>query len=238
MHRSGTSLIARLLSEAGTDLGAHSGLIPGDQWNPDGYYEASDIVALNSRLIHGPLGRFAYFCLPTLETLRQRGRHESPQFAALATKYAGKLAKDPRFTLTAAVWAELSVPIDRIVICIREPSEVASSLRRRNWIPRMMALNLWAIHNSRMLRFIGSRKVCWIHYSHLLTPRNGPNELLRAAQYLGLELSYESAKRIVQQRVRVKATGMPTPKRLYSKNIEALWNTLCERHKVQSEAGL
>ena len=38
-HRSGTSLVARLLYESGADFGNPEGFYPPDQWNRGGYFE-------------------------------------------------------------------------------------------------------------------------------------------------------------------------------------------------------
>ena len=64
MHRSGTSLVAQLFFEAGADMGNPSTFYPTDKWNSDGYFEQTDILAINQPLINGFLGRFSYFWLP------------------------------------------------------------------------------------------------------------------------------------------------------------------------------
>ena len=63
MHRSGTSLVAKIFYEVGADLGPKETLYPGDRWNPDGYYEQPAIHSINMALIHGPFWKFSYFFL-------------------------------------------------------------------------------------------------------------------------------------------------------------------------------
>ncbi|MCA8893465.1 MAG: hypothetical protein KDA56_17015, partial [Hyphomonas sp.] len=49
MHRSGTSFLAkRLVSEGVVFPGPH---LPANEDNPEGYWEASDVVALNNRIL-------------------------------------------------------------------------------------------------------------------------------------------------------------------------------------------
>ena len=49
MHRSGTSLLGSILGALGVALPGP--LIPGDQHNPAGYFERSDITALQEELL-------------------------------------------------------------------------------------------------------------------------------------------------------------------------------------------
>lgn len=51
MHRSGTSLTASLISAWGAYAGEHH-LIPGDTWNPAGYWEYLPLVRLNMDLLN------------------------------------------------------------------------------------------------------------------------------------------------------------------------------------------
>ena len=61
MHRSGTSLVARLAFELGADFGDPETFYRPDRWNPDGYFEQIDIHAINMPLINGPLWKFSLF---------------------------------------------------------------------------------------------------------------------------------------------------------------------------------
>jgi len=54
MHRSGTSVLARGLQALGVSIGDN--LLPGNEWNPKGYFEHADIVGLNDTLL-GLVGR-------------------------------------------------------------------------------------------------------------------------------------------------------------------------------------
>ncbi|MCZ7545119.1 MAG: hypothetical protein M5R40_17055 [Anaerolineae bacterium] len=69
MHRSGTSLMGQLLHAVGIDMGTPDTFFPADRWNPDGYYEQRDIIRVNKALVRGPFWKFAYFRLPSTETI-------------------------------------------------------------------------------------------------------------------------------------------------------------------------
>src|SRR5204863_2465921 len=52
MHRSGTSMTARLLNVMGTYLGEESDLVPATAENPEGYWEHTGFVDVNDEILH------------------------------------------------------------------------------------------------------------------------------------------------------------------------------------------
>src|SRR4051794_41635661 len=52
MHRSGTSMVAKLLQEAGLYLGSIDDLMPSAEENPEGFYEHLGFVRLNDELLN------------------------------------------------------------------------------------------------------------------------------------------------------------------------------------------
>ena len=51
MHRSGTSMVARLLQQCGLDLGPTDQLLPPRPDNPEGFWEHAAFVALNDDIL-------------------------------------------------------------------------------------------------------------------------------------------------------------------------------------------
>ena len=51
-HRSGTSMVARLLHTCGLDLGPKADLMPPAFDNPDGFWEKLNFVAMNDELLN------------------------------------------------------------------------------------------------------------------------------------------------------------------------------------------
>ena len=79
MHRSGTSLIARALANAGLAVGEPDDLLVDQEDNPHGFYERRDVVALDDALLeHQNATWFATTqpTLPAFSTVRNN------QFAA------------------------------------------------------------------------------------------------------------------------------------------------------------
>src|ERR1700722_7368760 len=51
MHRSGTSMVARLILKGGLFLGEDSDLVRAESDNPDGYFEHSRFLSINERIL-------------------------------------------------------------------------------------------------------------------------------------------------------------------------------------------
>src|SRR5688572_6234943 len=51
MHRSGTSMVARLLQSCGLNLGQESDLAPAKPDNPDGFWENTNFVDINDEVL-------------------------------------------------------------------------------------------------------------------------------------------------------------------------------------------
>ena len=52
MHRSGTSMVAKLLQQAGLNLGDETDLMPPAEENPEGFYEHLEFVRLNDEVLN------------------------------------------------------------------------------------------------------------------------------------------------------------------------------------------
>lgn len=161
MHRSGTSVTARLLALAGLDVG--SDLLEPSVDNALGYYEDLEFCRLNLALLaagvgddprHRPDWAFAEHLVPgRLEPLR-------PRAAALC---AGRCArgrawgfKDPRTTVLLDFYDEL-MPGARYLFVYRAPWEVLSSILSTQGRPLRgradVAVKAWATYNARLLAF-------------------------------------------------------------------------------------
>ncbi len=95
MHRSGTSLVAKLFFEAKADMGDANKFYNADKWNVEGYYEQPDIQAINMPLINGPWWKFAYFKLPSTDVIIRRVDTLSNQISDTAKLYNKKIVKEP-----------------------------------------------------------------------------------------------------------------------------------------------
>jgi hypothetical protein len=177
MHRSGTSALAGALEAMGFDVGPDDDVMPADAGNPEGYFELLSIVRANDDLL-------AHF----------GGRWDSPpEFAPgwseddTATEFVDAtraalselfesdhfLLKDPRISILLPLWRRITNDKGCAVVIVRDPLEVAASLTRRNGLPTLTGLALWAHYNRTMLRDLHGARVHVCNYADLVENPDG-----------------------------------------------------------------
>ena len=153
MHRSGTSAMAGALKIMGLNLG--SNLLPPDGFeNAKGFWEHLEILQVHEDLLHsmqlrwdhvGPFPK-DWWLERSVEPYRKKlidiidGDFCHSSFWAL---------KDPRMCRLMPFWLEIFARVKSkpfFVHIIRNPLEVAASLKRRNHFPVEKSLILWALH--------------------------------------------------------------------------------------------
>lgn len=233
MHRSGTSLLARIFFEAKADMGDPATFQEGDRWNPDGYFEQKEVIGLNMRLIHGPFWKFSYLRLPSAETIVRRGGKKAEVIRSLSEKYSSSVVKDTRFCLTLPAWRAYGARIDGVLVCLRDPLAVAGSLRKRNRISIRRGLSLWLVHMQRLMAATSGMRVHLVLYRSLLDPNLGHSETARALEFAGLSLSEERISDI--RSACVKPEMDHNPAEASSSGAERhIWEDLLRRHSFQS----
>src|SRR5215216_3636686 len=186
MHRSGTSMVAKLLQRAGLNLGAEVDLMPPAAENPEGFYEHLEFVRLNDEVLN--VAGAGWDCPPAagfdwddeaLDPFRTRARR-------LAAPLRERLPwgwKDPRTSLTLPFWRSAIGPL-RTVAVIRNPLEVVTSLHRRNAFSTALGLTLWQIYAERILDHTSPDERLVTHYdSYFLEPER---EIARVLDYFDL----------------------------------------------------
>jgi Sulfotransferase family len=186
MHRSGTSMVAKLLQQAGLNLGDDADLMPPAAENPKGFYEHLEFVRLNDEVLN--VAGAGWDCPPAagfdwsdeaLDPFRTRAR-------CLAAPLRERLPwgwKDPRTSLTLPFWRSVLGPL-RTVVVVRNPLEVVTSLHRRNGFSTALALTLWRIYTERVLEETSPVERLVTHFeSYFLDP---DREITRVLDFLGL----------------------------------------------------
>lgn len=188
MHRSGTSLTARLLGDLGWYLGRPDELLGPREDNPDGFFERAEVQVLNDRLLSvlgaswdGPPGP------DELDALRDDGLDE--QVGTLVTELEAEAGaapfavKDPRLCVLWPLWERHLPPSATLVLTFRHPAEVAASLRKRDGLPMATGLALWEEYVRRALLAARDRAAVVVRYGDLLAE---PEEsIAHLAQALG-----------------------------------------------------
>lgn len=158
MHRSGTSMVTRLVNMMGAYFGAEGMSIGYNRENPKGFWERRDVLNLNDSLLqhHGcnwhrlsgwPLQGISHTAVADLPPPL---RHGMKSTILEMDAFRPFVVKDPRLCLTLPYWQRfLEVPV--AVVVHRSPLEVARSLQERNSFPLMYGLVLWEYYAVCML---------------------------------------------------------------------------------------
>ncbi|MEP6915836.1 MAG: hypothetical protein ABJC89_09315 [Acidobacteriota bacterium] len=187
MHRSGTSLVARMLSLLGVALGPDERVVTAGDDNPKGYWEHRRIVDLNDEILAAFGGRWdqppefppSWPRDARLADLRARaGRLLAEDFAA--EPLWGW--KDPRTCLTLPFWQDLAGPM-QYVVCVRNPCAVVASLTRRNAMSGERAERLWLAHAQAAIAQTSGRPRMFVGYEEIL--EDWEQALRRMAAFIG-----------------------------------------------------
>jgi len=202
-HRSGTSMLTRLLHRCGLYLGPKDALMPPQADNPDGFWEHLGFVGLNDELLDALGGAWD---LPPktnenlsderLDPLRMKARLLIEGFPS-AQIWGWK---DPRNSLTLPFWEDL-LPGLKTLMIVRNPLEVAYSMGKRNRTSYAFGLRLWEIYNRRLIETASEHERLVTHYD--LFFENAENELRRIANFTGMaDAKVRDAAKLVATRRR------------------------------------
>lgn len=176
MHRSGTSAVAGMLELLGADAG--TSLIAADkEVNPKGFWEHEDVVAIHEQLLVS-LGMAwndarelpnQWWLSPEVETYRaqlldvlKRDFEDSPLW----------LIKDPRMCRLLPLWHEVFREFQckpLYVLMLRDPAEVAQSLKRRDRMWPEWSCLLWLMYVLEAEYMTRGSSRAYVHYNEVLT---------------------------------------------------------------------
>lgn len=233
MHRSGTSMIARLLNLCGLYLGPPDRIVPPGEGNPTGFWENQDMDRLNEDLLAYLAGGWD-FLLPPIAEGWELDPGLSP-FRERADRLIETLGqqepwgwKDPRCSLTLPFWKSL-LPDLKVVVCLRHPQEVVRSMEKRVGGTAAFNYNLYLKYYQRILADTAPKERLFTHYDmYFLDPQE---ELQRVTTWLGWKVTPEQIDRARaaistasrQQRLTGEAaTGTPVPS-----EVAELYAELC-----------
>ena len=174
MHRSGTSAATRLLSLLGADLPRN--LLPANETNEAGHWEPQLVADLNDELLASAstswhdVGAFpsSWYGSTSEAGFRERA------VDLLETEYGSSplfVLKDPRICRIVPFWLGAlgdfgSQPC--FVVVVRNPLEVAASLRTRDGFPTAKGLLMWLRHTLDAERDSRGHPRVFISYERLL----------------------------------------------------------------------
>ena len=155
MHRSGTSMIARLLNVCGLDLGPVDSLLKADRANPLGHFEHRGFLDLDRKLLKH--FHATWYGPPDLPPKWEEDPGLNPLLSEARAVAAGFPEgrswgwKEPRASLFLPFWRR-AIPNMDFLICLRNPLEVAKSLQARNGMTVEHGAWLWYLYTLSSLR--------------------------------------------------------------------------------------
>lgn len=189
MHRSGTSAMTRVLSLCGAALPKQ--IMPPKPDNEAGFWESVEIVAIHEEILASAGSCWddvlefppSWFASNTAETFKHH------LIDAVREEYSDVplfVLKDPRICRIVPLW--LSVFDDfgaepLFVMVVRNPLEIAASLKVRNGFPQPKSMLLWLRHFLAAEKDTRGMKRAFVSYDDLLSDWRG------VVQRLGAELS-------------------------------------------------
>src|SRR5262245_28450135 len=196
-------MLTRLLHACGLYVGPKDALMPPQADNPDGFWEHLGFVALNDELLSALGGAWDLppkaeenFTRGELDPLRMKARHLIEGFDS-AHVWGWK---DPRNSLTLPFWQDL-LPGMKTLIMVRNPLEVAHSMKERNGTSYSFGLRLWEIYNRRLIEAASEPNRLVTHYD--LFFENPEKELHRLGNFIGLpDAKIPAAAKLVATRRR------------------------------------
>ena len=182
-------------------------------------------------------GKLAYFRLPSVETILRRARGMAGKIRGMGEKYRGKVVKETRYCLTLPAWLKHGAPVDRILVCLREPAAVAGSLRKRNRITLRHGYYLWLEHNRRLLEAVGDIPLWFVSYRNLLDHSTYEEEIRGAFRFFGLTIASSRLAELQQRCVKPAMDHALTMSADYPQSVAVLWRDLLARHARQTRSG-
>ena len=177
--------------------------MPAQADNPEGFWEHLRFVALNDELLSELGGAWdlppkadEYFTSARLDPLRLKARLLIEKFDS-ASVWGWK---DPRNSLTLPFWQQL-LPGLKTIVVVRNPLEVAHSMRERNGTSYSFGLRLWEIYNRRLIEAANGKDRVITHYDVFF--QEPELELRRITDFIGLaDAKTASAAALVAARKR------------------------------------
>lgn len=173
MHRSGTSVLTRVVSLLGLEVGDDDLLMGPDPSNESGHWEVTRLTELNDELLGELGGRWSGppRCVPAELADLADGPWGERARSALASTFRTEswVWKDPRNCLLLPFWrAVVGDEQLSVVLSLRHPVEVAHSLEARNGFGIDYGIALWERHQRAALAGARGLPALVIRYDDLL----------------------------------------------------------------------
>ncbi len=172
MHRSGTSMVARLLNMLGAYFGPEGMSTGMNEENQKGFWERKDFRAFNDSVLRSAGGDWDQVSALTPEALGPlpEGSEQDKKLKSLILDLDAHrpwFLKEPRLCFTLGTFRHfLDLPVCLHVV--RNPVEIAKSLRTRNGFSMHFGIALWETYTRRALAASSGLPRVWVDHHELL----------------------------------------------------------------------
>ncbi|HEY1612445.1 MAG TPA: sulfotransferase [Rhizomicrobium sp.] len=213
MHKSGTTLVSRVLHESGIDMGLFDSTLAYDHGN---HFERVETRDLNMAILGTHLGVDSLDLVQPCDSV-ERHPEIGPAIESLAEGLSHEHVdwgfKDPRSCLTYSVWRR-HLPAFRTIIIYRDPSEVVEHYGRQ--VPRWQflrharirarALLAWTICNRECLRAYREEDCLLLNFREFVS---GPEAFAELSAFVQRPLADPRDPRLYRARAAARAGAVP-----------------------------
>lgn len=180
-HRSGTSAITTFLANLGIDVGSPDMLLDAAKDNENGFFERLDVMAINDDMLTQAHSTWDYPDIRALQLLESKeldlriAENVIEVLASFRKNERTFLLKDPRFCLTLPFWLN-SLRRPLVIICLRNPLEIARSLQKREGFSIYKSLAVWESYILNLSQITPLVDCIYVDFNQLL---NDPKKFAR-----------------------------------------------------------
>ena len=174
VHRSGTSLLTRIINLCGAYLGEEEELMLGNpNDNPKGHWENKFIVNINDKILNYFGGSWDqppqfpdfWWNWDGLNDIKKEIQFLIYELKKNAPNIA---IKDPRMCLTLPLWKKYLCNA-KFIILARNSYENISSLKKRNDFPQIKNFNIYTSYWTNIIENTNNEKRLFVSFDNLLT---------------------------------------------------------------------
>lgn len=150
MHRSGMRCITGILNICGYSLGT---VIASEDNNLSGNEkeccEKIHIQNINNTILRWAGG--SWCAVPSDREIIRKGMKVAQEIQKFSELFNGDIFRDPCTCLTISLWERFCSSLDAVILCLRNPIDVATSLHHHTGVPFETGMRLWYEYNIRFL---------------------------------------------------------------------------------------
>jgi len=179
MHRSGTSMLTRILNLCGLSLGKSEEMFTPTYHNQKGHWENNRFMEINIEIIRFFSNKISdwntritfpenWQKIQKIKNIKKRAIKLVKDFDS---RYQSWGWKDPRNCITLPFWQEILGNRLKYIIVLRQPIDIANSLLKRNNYPVTQGLLLWDKYMTNAITFTNNLSKYFIVSEQLFSNR-------------------------------------------------------------------